>query len=275
MLKQFKTGTLGLLTSVVVICAYPHVASAVVVNSGGGEITWDQTQSFNIDEAAAAPIWWYEGQGLPPPASYSYSRTLSFIGAPSGFTIGGTNYSLTEVSVITQSTLTGSSKTYAHDTDVYSHAETFGSFSTSVQAILPGLSTLAASGSNYWPSVASAEGWFLIGVIPFPSAATITTEQGNTTYLNSTVPYDANLSFFTSQNEIQLLLQKDINIAMTGVQANDTDAYVQQTADRWYGSVSFRYTFSETSVVPLPSALIFFISGIATLIGLRTRRLMT
>jgi len=134
---------------------------------------------------------------------------------------------------------------------------------------------LAASGSNYWPSVASAEGWFLIGVIPFPSAATITTEQGNTTYLNSTVPYDANLSFFTSQNEIQLLLQKDINIAMTGVQANDTDAYVQQTADRWYGSVSFRYTFSETSVVPLPSALIFFISGIATLIGLRTRRLMT
>lgn len=254
------------------VACHALAAQAVDVSAGpADEVVWEQTQPFSLGQAGGT-IWWYEGWGLPAPVSSSFSGSVAFLASPAGFTIAGTRYALTTVTATFSSTLAGTSKTYCHDTDIWSHCESFGAFRTTVAASFETVPAPVVSAVNNWDSSATGEGyWCCIGVIPIGTAANTTASHAATAYPAAVKSYRGEeLPFFQQPKQIRLNLVKNITIAMTGVQSNDTDAYIQETSNAWDGSVKLQYRFAAVAV-PEPATAVLFGLGLAAFGALRRR----
>lgn len=266
MSNLFSIGVPSRLALALLVAGFGSAMADTIDVGPAGQIYWEQTQNFNLS-GVAAPIWHYRGEPVPTPTEHvSQFATVDFLGAPAGFNIAGTEYSLTGVSISLNYALMSTWVTYCHGIDSGRHCQADGYFSTSVNASFATLSTTASSAESHWSGHAYDDGWELFGLIPYPVHPNGSEHKTVTLNRSDTTAYDSDLAFFESRNPLALQLEKNTYLTFTYAYGFDNDDYVAESANVWSGTAALKYTFSPVApVVPEPS--MFFLMGIG-LVGL-------
>ncbi len=270
-----------------------------ITSGSNGQINWIQTQKFSLDESFPTICYSDTVEGCSHQTSqqttFTQTNTLPFHGAPSGFTIGDTQYALT-----------GASLNFSYWVGVW------GVVGCSDDRLGAGCSAHGSINSYGFADFPAAYPWFARkvydihtndgwahddgwgGFIPVPNYASgvddlyTSLNSGGPTVQSQSVTLDFGylLSYFMGETTVDLELEKEVVGNVWGVDSDDNwdilrdgGAYYSNTGplfDRWDGVASLQYTYSPVESTPVastpePSTLAMLGLGAAGLFALRRK----